>query len=253
MTNRFVPTFGQRPAPIGTMLSTPSTEVADALAGCGFDWLFLDTEHGTLDVRDVVKLLAIVQDRVPALVRVPDTGEVAIKKVLDAGADGIIVPQVNSAEIARNVVLYAKYPPVGCRSVGIGRAHAYGASFGEYVETANASTSVVIQIEHRDAVEKVEEILQVPGIDAVFIGPYDLSGSLGCIGEVSNPVVTQAIDRVRAACRKAQMPVGIFAANAPTAQRLMEDGYDFINIGIDIALLGAAARSLLKEVHLPNP
>jgi 2-keto-3-deoxy-L-rhamnonate aldolase RhmA len=237
------------PAPVGTIISTSSIEVADLLAGCGFDWLMLDTEHGSLTLSDVPGILAVVQGRVTALVRVQDDQEAGIKKALDAGADGIVVPQINTASAAARVVASAKYPPVGARSVGIARAHRYGERFSEYLAAANGATSVIVQVEHRDAVENIDDIVSVTGIDGIFIGPYDLSGSLGCIGEVSNPDVQAAIAATRTACGRVRMPVGIFGLGAEAGRALIDVGYDFVAVGIDLPLLGTAARQLLDAMR----
>jgi 2-dehydro-3-deoxyglucarate aldolase len=247
MALNFTARIRQRPVPVGTILSSSALDVADLIAGCGFDWLMLDTEHGSLTSTDVQRVLSVVQPRVSALVRVPDAEEAGIKKALDAGADGIIVPQVNSARAASDIVSAAKYPPMGARSVGIGRAHEYGEQFAEYTRAANSNTAVIVQVEHRDAVEDIENIVTVNGIDGVFIGPYDLSGSLGCIGEISHPDVQQAIAHVRAACSAAGLPVGIFGLTATAAKAAVDAGYDFVAAGIDLPILGAAARQLIRD------
>ncbi|MGH7866690.1 MAG: HpcH/HpaI aldolase family protein [Candidatus Dormibacteraceae bacterium] len=249
MTTSFASLIRQRPAPIGTIISTDSVEIADLLAGCGFDWLFLDAEHGVLTLDGVPQVLSVVQGRVPALVRVPDHQEASIKKVLDAGADGIIVPQVNSAQIAAQIVAMAKYPPLGSRSVGVGRAHRYGHRFSDYLRTANELTSVILQIEDRDAVDNIEEIIAIDGIDGVCIGPYDLSGSLGCVGDIANSMVQDAIATIRAACAHMGMPVGIPGLTAEAGRSFVEADYDFMTVGIDLSLLDMAARQLLGVVR----
>ena len=128
------------------------------------------------------------------------------------GCSGIIVPMVNTVAYAQRIAALSKYPPVGERSVGIGRAQGYGLRFTEYLEVANEQTTVVVQIEHRDAVANVDQIVAVPGIDAVFVGPYDLSNSMGLVGQVNHPDVRAAIDKVRAACARTNSPMGIFCS-----------------------------------------
>ena len=173
---------------VGTIVSLASPEVAEVLSAAGFDWLFIDAEHSPLDALTIQRIL-MGAGSTPCLVRLARGDEVSIKKALDVGAAGIIAPLVNSAEQAVQVVRHAKYAPLGTRGVGVGRAHGYGFAFQEYVSSANDETVVVVQAEHIDAVNNMEAIVQVPGVDAVLVGPYDLSASLGRLGEVTHPDV----------------------------------------------------------------
>jgi 2-keto-3-deoxy-L-rhamnonate aldolase RhmA len=146
------------------------------------------------------------------------------------------------------VVGWAKYTPQGTRGVGIGRAHGYGLNFQDYVSRANDEVAVIVQAEHIDAVNTIEAIVRVPGVDAVLIGPYDLSASLGRLGEVTHPDVVAAIDRVTATCRAVNLPLGIFGLSAQAVQPYIERGYTLIVVGADTVLLGNAARQLLTQV-----
>jgi 2-keto-3-deoxy-L-rhamnonate aldolase RhmA len=244
-------TFSQRirsgDAAIGTLITTGSAENADVLAACGFDWLFLDCEHGALDAAQAQLILQVVGRRIPTIIRVPENADVSLKKTLDLGCEGVIVPMVNTAEDARRAVTAAKYPPLGSRSAGIARAHGYGAEFASYVAEANTHTSVIIQIEHVQAVENVQQILQVDGIDGVFIGPYDLSGSMNRLGDVTHPDVQAAIETTRVACLEAQMPVGIFAMTTEAGVKAVQSGYAFVAVGIDMAMLADAGRAIVTE------
>jgi 2-keto-3-deoxy-L-rhamnonate aldolase RhmA len=233
---------------IGTMVTLNSPEVVEVLAGVGFDWLFLDAEHGALEARDMQGLLQAAGPGLPCLVRVSAGEEVPIKKALDIGAAGIIAPQVNSGQQAEKVVRWSKYAPEGSRGVGIGRAHGYGLRFQEYVETANKNVAVVVQAEHIDAVENIEQIVAVPGIDAVLIGPYDLSASMGKMGQVDDPEVVAAIDRVTQACRKAGVRLGIFGISAAAVKPYIDKGYTLIIAGVDLMLLGQAAQKTLAAL-----
>ena len=176
-----------------------------------------------------------------------------IKKALDTGAAGIIVPHVNGAEDAARAVHWGKYPPEGGRSVGFSRANRYGARFQENVETANAETVVVAQVEHIDGVRAIESILAVSGVDAVFIGPYDLSASLGKTGRIEDRDVRDAIRTVAAACARAKVPVGIFSAGAAGALKALEDGYTLVCAGIDIGLYAQAAAAIVRALKPRNP
>ncbi len=232
----------------GTMVTLPTPATAEILAEIGFDWLFVDAEHGPLELSDVLAILQAVGDKVPCIVRVPEAAEVPIKKVLDFGAAGVIVPLVNSAQQAQDVVRYAKYAPLGTRGVGLARAHGYGLKFNDYIESANDQTVVIVQAEHSLAVDDIESIVAVPGIDAVLIGPYDLSASLGKMGQIEDPVVTGAIDRVTEVCQAAGMPLGYFGVSGSAVQPYVERGYTLIVAGVDTLFLGQAAARLLSEL-----
>jgi 2-dehydro-3-deoxyglucarate aldolase len=234
---------------IGTLITLASAETAEVLAGVGFDWFFLDNEHSPMEA---LELQHVMQGAgtIPCVVRVSHSAEVPIKKALDIGAAGIIAPQINSAEQAAQVVRWAKYAPMGTRGVGIGRAHGYGLKFQEYVNSANDNVAVIVQCEHIEAVNNIDTIVQVPGVDAVLIGPYDLSASLDRLGEVTHPEVVAAIDRVTAACRAVNIPLGIFGLSAQAVQPYIERGYTLIVVGVDTVLLGTAARQLLAQVKV---
>lgn len=234
---------------VGTVVTMPSPAVAEVLSTVGYDWLFVDGEHGPLGLDAITAILQAAQHRCPCLVRVPALQEVWVKRVLDAGADGLIAPLVNSAEAARQVVAWSKYPPQGQRSVGGGRAHGYGRTFDSYLRTANKHVAVVIQIEHVDGARRIEAILEVDGIDAVFIGPYDLSGSLGIPGQINDPEVQTHIRTVRDACLERGKPLGIFTADAEAARPYIEQGFVLLAVGADAVHLGDAAEASLGRVR----
>ena len=248
MADRFKARLAAGEKLYGTMvtLSTPAT--AEILADAGFDWLFIDGEHGPLETKEVLSILQAVGQKVACIVRVPALGEVAIKKVLDLGAAGIIVPQVNTAEQAAEVVRHAKYAPAGTRGVGLARAHGYGMKFNEYIAAANDQTAVIAQAEHALAVENIESIVKVPGVDAVLLGPYDLAASLGKMGQINDPVVTAAIDRITTVCRDAGMPLGYFGVTPAAIQPYIDRGYTLLVGGVDTLFLGQAASAMLKAL-----
>ena len=206
---------------VGTIVTLSALEVTEIFADAGYDYLFIDMEYGPLDVQATQRLLQAAAG-CPCIVRVPDNNEVWIKKALDIGADGLVVPQVNSADVARQIVNYAKYPPLGERSVGLARAHGYGLEFKSYVDQANERTVVIVQAEHIRAVENMSAIVEVEEVDAIFVGPYDLSASMGKIGEVDHPMVQEAIDEVRRCCQQTGKTLGIFAATPETAMPYIE-------------------------------
>jgi len=234
---------------LGTMITLPAPEVAELMAAVGFDWLFIDAEHGVFATHALQAMLQGAGATTPCVVRVSAAAEVPIKQALDIGAAGVIVPQVNSAAQAKQVVGWAKYAPVGTRGVGVGRAHGYGLQLGAYLETANDRTAVIVQAEHRDAVANIEAIVRVAGIDAVLIGPYDLSASLGRMGQVDHPDVVSAIDHVSAVCREAGVPLGIFGVSAAAVLPYLNKGYTLIVAGVDTVLLGQAGQGLLAQLR----
>ena len=248
MTHQFRTRLTKGELLVGTMVTLNCPEVAEVLAGVGFDWLFLDAEHGTFEARDMQAMLQAAGADTPCLVRVSSSEEVPIKKALDVGAAGVIVPQVNSPEQAEAIMRFAKYAPQGARCVGIGRAHGYGLRFQEYVDSANQEVAVIIQAEHVDAVDQIEAIVEVPGIDAVLVGPYDLSASLGRIGQVDHPDVTGAIDRVTQACHDAGVRLGIFGVSGEAVRPYVDMGYTLITVGVDTMMLGGAANGVLAEM-----
>lgn len=232
---------------LGTVVTVDSPQVAEALVVAGVQWLFLDSEHSAaLDPGAVQRIVQAVGSRCPTVVRVPTNDATWIHKALDAGADGVIVPHVRSAADARRAVSAAKYPPLGARSVGIARAHGYGLRFAEYLGSANDRTALVVQIEDIDAVEALPEILGVSGVDAVFVGPYDLSGSMGLLGQIDHPSVRAAVDEVRRVCVETGMPLGIFTATAEAARAEVKSGSRLIAVGTDLGLMTSAARAVAE-------
>jgi 2-dehydro-3-deoxyglucarate aldolase len=233
---------------VGTIVTLPAPEVSELMAGLGFDWLFVDAEHAPLEMHEAQILLQAAGADYPCLVRVPAGDEVWIKKALDIGAAGVIVPQVHTAEQARRVVRLCRYPPEGTRGVGVARAHGYGTYFQEYLDTANEQVSVVIQAESAEAVGQIQSIVEVPGIDAVLIGPYDLSSSLGKAGQVDDPTVQQAIAAVTNTCQRAGIPLGAFGVSASAVRPFLEWGFTLIAVGIDMLFLSKAASEVLSRV-----
>ncbi|MFW6115714.1 MAG: HpcH/HpaI aldolase family protein [Chloroflexota bacterium] len=234
---------------VGSLVTLPSPDVAEIMARVGFDYLWIETEHAPMGFVHAQALIQAVGGRCPCLVRIPDKQEVWVKKALDTGCDGIIVPQIRSAREARQILAWSLYPPDGQRSVGVSRAHGYGMDFQEYVSTVNERLVVVLQVEHRNAVADVEAIAAVPGIDALLIGPYDLSGSLGVLGQTDHPRVLGAIGRVRTACLEAGVSLGIFASDVSMAKGYLEQEFALIALGMDAFFLWQGARAALEDVR----
>jgi 2-keto-3-deoxy-L-rhamnonate aldolase RhmA len=234
---------------LGTMVTLASAASAEVLASVGFDWLFVDGEHGALETRELASILQAVGDKTACIVRVPEAAEVPIKKALDLGAHGIIVPQVNTAQQAADVVRWSRYAPEGERGVGLARAHGYGLKFREYLSAANREIAVIVQAEHARAVENIDAIVRVPGVDAVLLGPYDLAASLGKMGQIDDPAVSKAIGRVTDACRAVNMPLGYFGVTAAAVQPYAARGYTLLVAGVDTLFLANGAKALLAELR----
>lgn len=233
---------------LGTLISLPSPEVAELISHLDFDWLFFDMEHSVIDAAKAQTMLQAVGERLPVLCRLAELSESSIKKALDIGSAGVIIPKVNSAEEAKAAVRYAKYQPVGDRGVGAARAQAYGLSLQDYLKRANDSTIVVLQIEHIQGVENIEQIVEVDGVDVIFIGPYDLSGSLGLPGEVNHPKVLAAINRVEQVVKKKGLALGFFGMTPDAVKPAMEKGYQLITCGTEAGAIAGHMNHLLKKL-----
>ncbi|MCP5047669.1 MAG: 2,4-dihydroxyhept-2-ene-1,7-dioic acid aldolase [bacterium] len=234
---------------IGTIQTLDSPEVSEIISTAGYDWLFVDLEHSTLDPGAAQRILQTVGSRCPCILRVPGHDEVWIKKILDTGAAGILFPKVNSAPEAKRIVDLCKYPPQGRRSVGLARAQGYGMAFRDYVDTANHDIAVVMQIEDIKAVDNIESIVKVPGIDALFLGPYDLSASMGKAGQVKDPDVLRQIQKVRTVCLEARLALGIFTVNPHEVNAFIKEGYTLIAVGIDTSILAKTMKENLAAIR----
>jgi len=239
---------------LGSWMSMAHPSIAEILAMAGYDWVVIETEHTAIDVSEVLRLIIAIEQRgsIP-LVRLAWNDPIQAKAVLDSGAAGVLVPMVNSKADAELAVQMTKYPPLGFRGVGLARAQGYGNNFDAYVQNANADSLLIVQIEHRDAVANLEEILSVPGIDGTFIGPYDLSLSLGIPGQLDHPEMLAAKRKVRDATLAHGLIPGIHFVQPRTAahdcRQAVAEGYRFIALGTDILFLGDSARALQNETR----
>lgn len=234
---------------LGVIMTIPSPEVAETLADGGADWLFLDMEHGRIELADVQRIVQAVGDRCPCLVRVPVAAAPWIAKALDTGAAGIVAPQVNSAETAALVAAESLFPPIGTRGAGASRALGYATDLAQRIRKANSQVVIVIQIETPAAVARIEELLSVSGAHAVFIGPYDLSVSLGVPGELQHPKVVGAIEKIAEACRTRGIPFGYPTHNADAAAKARALGATLLTVGVDIRFVHSAAGAAFGEVR----
>ena len=231
------------------MIGHPS--VAEVLAGEGFDWLAVDMEHTSTSVRMFHELaLAVKGTGVDLLARLPGPDPQMAKLVLDAGADGLIVPSVDTAELARQAVSMAKFPPVGTRGASLCRASDFGRQFDSYYSRHNERVLVVCMLEHVEAVHNVDDILATDGVDATFIGPYDLSASMGLPGQTDHPDVLDAQQTLLDACRRHHVPAGIHvvATDGNLVRQRIDEGFRLIACGLDTGFLMYAARYMLQGI-----
>jgi 2-keto-3-deoxy-L-rhamnonate aldolase RhmA len=210
----------------------------------------VDLEHSALTIREAQSILQTVTPGTPCVIRIPANDETWVKKCLDIGADGIIIPHILSVEDAIRGVTFCKYPPDGSRSIGIGRAQGYGFDFQDYISSADDDIAVILQIEHIDAVRNMTSILNLTGIDGLFIGPYDLSASMGKTGLTTDPEVQKAISDVKQHADGAGMPMGIFGVSGEVLKPYIERGYTLIAVGIDTMVFQEAAAKILRTLKL---
>lgn len=236
---------------IGSWIMMGNVVSVEVMALAGFEWLVIDIEHTPIDMETVKTLIITIQaNDIKALVRVSKNEEVVIKKVLDMGADGIIVPMVSSKEDAKQAVDYAKYPPIGKRGVGLYRSTKYGTKFEEYKKWVDEELVIIAQIEHIDAVNNIDDILNVEGIDGTIIGPYDLSGSMGFPGDFERDDVKDAVSNVLDRCKEHNIPSGfhVVDTNPEKLNQKIKDGCTFLAYGIDYFFMRDAAIAGMQKV-----
>lgn len=237
---------------LGSWITIGHHSVAEIMAQTGFDWLVIDMEHSVIGFEKAQHLIAVIQARnIAALVRVGKNDELIIKRVMDAGADGVIVPMINSFEQAKEAVNYVKYPPFGIRGVGLARAQKYGTGFDEYKKWLENESVIVAQIEHIDAVNQIEKIVSLDDIDAYIIGPYDLSASMGFPGEYDRKDVTDAIAHVLRVCKEHNKPAGfhVIQPEARLVNEKMAQGCTFIAFSIDFFFLGNKIKEEFAKIN----
>ena len=220
---------------------------AEILAEAGFDWVAVDMEHTDIGIAEFAGLARAIGDRTVALARVRENDTLAIRQVLDMGAGGVIVPLVNNAAEAAKAVAAARFPPEGVRGFAFTRANAWGDAFDEYAASANDGTLVITMVETREAIENIDAILEIEGLDGVMIGPYDLSGSYGKPGQTSAPEVVEGCKRVIDACAAAGKASGLHVV-FPTPEHVraaLSDGHTFVALGLDTVFIREGARAAL--------
>jgi len=230
---------------VGSWMQIPHASVAEIMGQAGYDWVAVDMEHGAISVHQLPDLFrALELGGTLPLVRLAHGHPMDCKQALDAGAGGVIVPMVESAVQLITVRDACRWPPAGTRGVGFSRANLFGKHFEAYREEAQAPL-LVAMIEHSRAVEGIEEILAVEGLDAILIGPYDLSASMGCTGQFDDPVFIATMERIRTLCHQANTHCGVHVVmpDADELKQRINEGYRFIAYSIDSVFLNTASPS----------
>lgn len=237
---------------VGSWITLAHPAIAEIMGRVGFDWMVIDTEHSVIDVGQTQALIRALDGAgCPALVRLTSNHPDQIKRAMDAGATGVMVPMVHSAEHARAAVDAVYYPPRGHRGVGLARAQGYGAGFQSYLDWLEREAVVVVMIEHYQAVERIDEILAVEHVDAFIVGPYDLSASMGMPGATDHPDVQAALNKLLAAGQRADIPGGLHVVEPDPALigRHIAAGFRFLGYSLDIRTLDALFRRDLAQIR----
>lgn len=235
---------------IGSWISIDNEITAEIMAKSGFEWLVIDREHTTITTEGMFRLIQIISlANKPVLVRIGANDPLLIKQAMDAGASGIVVPMVNTPDDARQAVESVYYPPRGKRGVGLFRAQGYGDTFQEYMSQLDNTGVVIVQIEHYEAVQNLEEILAVEGVDGFMIGPYDLSGSINLPGQFDDPRVQELLRLVEQKMAQSAKPGGYhIVRTAPTdLEKRIAAGYTFIAYGVDMIMFSEKVSSMLQS------
>ena len=223
----------------------------ELLASCGFDWVVVDTEHTSIGFETLESIFRAIELKgALPIVRLPGHDPITIKRCLDIGARGILVPMVNTAQQASDVVAAAKFPPLGVRGASLCRPSGYGESFPSYYQNHNDDVLVIAMIEHVDAVANINEILTVEGLDALFMGPYDLSSSMGIVGQFDHPRLKEALEKVRLSAKAANMPVGLHVVppDLEMVRQRAAEGFQFIACSIDTQMILAWGKQFARAL-----
>ena len=237
---------------IGTWMTLPDPSIAEILSASGFDWIVIDNEHSPLAQGQIEELIRVISlYELPVLVRVGANDSLLIKYAMDSGASGVIVPMVNNSQDAVNAVNAVKYPPNGERGVGLARAQGFGIRFEHYKEWVQASSTVIVQIEHIEAIENLEEIVSVKGVDGFIVGPYDLSASLAKPGDFNNDGFLLAMKKVGRILESSRKPGGFHVVypDVGRSKALLAEGYSFLALGVDFIFLGEMCRRSVDSLR----
>ena len=236
---------------LGSWITLNHPSIAELMCDCGFDWLCIDLEHSVIDYYNAQLLISTIQLKgLKAYVRVGENNNLVIKRILDAGADGIIVPMVNSKQDAINAINSVKYPPTGNRGVGLARAQGYGFNFENYKNKKAKEIKLIVQIEHVDAINNLKEIIDLDGVDGTIIGPYDLSGSMGKPGQYNDDDVKKVLYKYEQIASKKNKLMGfhVIQPDHKLVEEKISKGYNFIAFSLDTLFLGSIAKSEVSKI-----
>ena len=249
---RLLASAGAQP-PLGTWIVSASPIVAEAIGCAGFDWAVVDMEHTPMDMMDVVHLLqAVAGTRTVPIVRLPWNDTVTVKRALDAGAQTLLFPFVQSAEEAKRAVASTRYPPDGVRGMaGMSRGSRFGTA-PDHFRAANRQIGVVVQLETPAALDDIEAIAAVDGVDAIFLGPADLSGAMGLVGQFTHPAVMDLMSKAARRCKALGKPIGTIGSTPEVVAQYRAAGFNFVAIDSDLGLLMRAARAAVAALRTPG-
>jgi 2-dehydro-3-deoxyglucarate aldolase len=242
----------KREITLGTWITIGHSAIAEILSNCPFDWLVIDMEHSVIELSQAQQMIQVISrsEKVP-LVRLSDQSPTLIKRVMDAGAAGVLVPNVKTAEEAQAAVAAVKYPPTGSRGVGLARAQGYGLNFNEYKEWIDKGSIVIVQIEHVLGVKNIRKILDVPGVDGMIVGPYDLSGSIGLPGKLNDPKVEALVQKTAKIASEMNRTAG-FHVVQPDLEEVklrIRQGFNLIGYSLDTIILGKTYQDHLNAIQ----
>ena len=248
--NQFKRAIVSGKTPIGTWLSSGSPATAEALGCVGFDFLVVDTEHTPIDVPQMTEILRTVAGtRAQAIVRPPWNDMVMVKRVLDAGAQTLLLPFVQDENEAKRAVANTRYPPTGVRGVaGTHRGSRFG-TVPNYLKTAASEICVIVQIETLSALDRLEAIAAVEGVDSIFVGPNDLAASMGLVGEMGHPAVQEKVAFAAKECRRLGKPCGIVGQNPDVVATYLDYGYSWVAVNSDMGMMVGRAEEFLGKVR----
>jgi 2-keto-3-deoxy-L-rhamnonate aldolase RhmA len=242
----------QREITYGLWVTLESPSITEIAATLGLAWVCIDMEHGHLGYREVLEhLRALRGSETAALVRVQEIDRSSIKRALDLGAHGVLLPLVREPEDLLRGLRFGRYPPCGERGVGGERAVKWGLGFQEYLATANEETLIIPIIETREAAEEIDSILEVPGLEAIFFGPADLSASHGYLGEWEGPGIAERILEIREKAAARGIAAGVLSRSIPEAALRRDQGFGMVALGADTGLLIRAMTEALETLQGP--
>ena len=236
---------------IGSWLTINNLFIAEFMATFDFDWLCIDMEHSVIDYKSAQQMVLAIQSKgIKAYIRVGENNPRIIKRALDTGVEGLIIPNVNSLIEAKNALMYANYPPKGSRGVGLSRAQGYGFDFESYRDRKSKEIKLIVQIEHINAIKELDDIISIDGIDGTLIGPYDLSASMGKPGEWNDPDVKDALNRYLKISKKYDKLIGfhVIEPDNISVNNKIVDGYNFIAFSTDTMFLGTKIQDELRKI-----